>query len=454
MTSAQAGQEPDTLPLVHQARENIPRLLIDGTIHSIAEPYSEAMVVDDGLISWLGDPDTAGRLTDRLERQELGRALVAPAFVGRLDRDLESLDAGGAAAALDVAAAHGQGALRLMLGVSAEELDDPAGQLRTRLIEVVKAARWHPVVVLPAVRMTGLPLDDGPHALHEVRTAVGRLLDLLEHVDDAAGAPVGVELRLAELIPELTPQDSAGTSLSSGDVRELAVEHLVTVSAAVAEESRQLLLEVGGHPPAAVAALVAETRRRLQGRGMTPRPDRPTVLVDFDSAHRQDWEALVGTAVHVLLCRPGHLGLALSVGIPTSVAPSEAADPWQLVAAHVHREESAVSVRAAFNAQTRAAHRSLPAADGAAPALAALAPQLDPGAAASYTVWEAETLAVQTPDSRTAAWSTDARARTPLLPYLGTVDEPAVSPVLRATVIGGVEVHGTAEARHSGTEDS
>lgn len=62
--------------------------------------------------------------------------------------------------------------------------------------------------------------------------------------------------------------------------------------------------------------------------------------------------------------------------------------------------------------------------------------QLDPGARASYAIWEVDSLAVQTPDSRTAAWSTDVRARTPLLPYL----DGQTLPRLISTVIDGVEV--------------
>ncbi|WP_139827536.1 hypothetical protein [Nesterenkonia sp. PF2B19] len=463
MSSTPAGRQTDDA----RSREHhddqapraagVPRLLVDGTIHSTAEPYAEAMLVQDGLISWIGAPESAEHvIRGDHERQELDRGLVAPAFVGRVDSDLRALNASAVATLLDEAAAHGQGALRLVLDVTTASLEGDPGT-RTRLVEVLKAAYWHPVVAFPVVRLTGLAADvptsdggAGQEGLPGPAQKIQRLIALVEHCDDAAGAPVGIELSLGEISGGVLPAGSA----VSPETHEHIVDHLVEVSAPLAEASRQMLLDVAGHAPDAVAAVVVDTRRRLQERRTTPRPDRPTVLVDFDSARRADWEALVGTAHHVLMRAPGHLGLALSAGIPTSVAPGADVDPWAMVATHVHRSEAAVSVRAAFNAQTRAAHRSLPAPDGLGPGTAGLAAQLAPGAVATYTVWEVESLAVQTPDARTAAWSTDARARTPLLPFLGTAAEPAALPRLRATVVSGVEVHGTADARHSGAQDS
>lgn len=50
--------------------------------------------------------------------------------------------------------------------------------------------------------------------------------------------------------------------------------------------------------------------------------------------------------------------------------------------------------------------------------------QLAPGAPASFAVWEVEELMVQTPEAKGAAWSTDPRAGTPLLPALDTQHQP------------------------------
>ena len=63
---------------------------------------------------------------------------------------------------------------------------------------------------------------------------------------------------------------------------------------------------------------------------------------------------------------------------------------------------------------------------------------LAPGVAATYAVWQAGDLVVQTPDSRVAAWSTDERAGVPGLPDL-TPGEP--TPACLRTAVRGRVVH-------------
>ena len=57
--------------------------------------------------------------------------------------------------------------------------------------------------------------------------------------------------------------------------------------------------------------------------------------------------------------------------------------------------------------------------------------QLVPGAPASFAVWEVEELMVQVADSRVQSWSTDPRARTPLLPALDTGKDPVCLQTVR-----------------------
>lgn len=86
---------------------------------------------------------------------------------------------------------------------------------------------------------------------------------------------------------------------------------------------------------------------------------------------------------------------------------------WELVygaVAPLHGE-LAVSARAAFQSITRAVYR----AQGESTPWGG---QLVPGAPADFVRWHVTELMVQTPDSRISAWSTDPRARTPLLPVL------------------------------------
>lgn len=57
-------------------------VLRGGIIHSPADPFAEAILVDDGVVTWVGANDTADGLAARADRViELDGALVAPGFV-------------------------------------------------------------------------------------------------------------------------------------------------------------------------------------------------------------------------------------------------------------------------------------------------------------------------------------------------------------------------------------
>lgn len=123
-----------------------------------------------------------------------------------------------------------------------------------------------------------------------------------------------------------------------------------------------------------------------------------------------------------------------SAGVPVcfgSDSPVTALRPWSSVRACVehHNPSERISARAAFLGHTRAGWR---AARHANP----MAGQLVPGAPASFAVWEVEELMVQVADGRVQSWSTDPRARTPLLPALDT----GTDPVCLQTVKDGAEL--------------
>lgn len=383
-----------------EAEAEAPVLLFNGTIHSTAEPYAEAMIVEDGQVAWLGSDETAERMAgDRLIRQDLDRALVAPAFVGRVGLKLSEASAVTTAEVLDVAAQKlGYCALRLVVTVSADDLAD-ATAVQAALAETFTAAAGHPVEVYPVLRLTGVHADGGAPSI----APLNALLDLLPAVEEAAGRPAGAAVLLREVLP-----------------------NLLGVRSWAAEAGHQLLIETDGIDAAEAVDAVVTTTKHLRELRQTPTASTPTLLVGFDSAERDHWEALLNTGVHVVLTGPGHLGTALSVGVPTSAVPGEGENPWQLVSDHVHSVTEAVSARAGFNALTRGAYRSLVGASETAG-------QLNPGTVATYAIWEVESLAVQTPHSTVAAWSTDTRARTPLLPYL----DGETLPRLVSTVIAG-----------------
>lgn len=130
-----------------------------------------------------------------------------------------------------------------------------------------------------------------------------------------------------------------------------------------------------------------------------------------------------------------------SAGVPVcfgSDSPVTPLRPWSSVRACLeHNNESErISARAAFLGHTRAGWR-------AARYRNPMAGQLVPGAPASFAVWDVDELMVQVADGRVQSWSTDPRARTPLLPALDT----GADPVCLQTVRDGAELYASPELR-------
>ncbi len=122
-------------------------------------------------------------------------------------------------------------------------------------------------------------------------------------------------------------------------------------------------------------------------------------------------------------------GSYYSAGVPIcfgSDSPVTPLRPWASVRACLQHTNPAeqISARAAFLGHTRAGWR-------AARYRNPMAGQLVPGAPASFAVWEVEELMVQVSDGRVQSWSTDPRARTPLLPALDTGSDPVCLQTVR-----------------------
>jgi predicted amidohydrolase YtcJ len=110
----------------------------NGVIHSSADPFAEALLVDGGVVSWLGSEDTAAGLAARADRVvDLDGALVTPGFV---DAHVHVLETGLALESVDLTAAHvdSRAAALDALHAGAHRLDaaDPDGD------EVLLAFGW------------------------------------------------------------------------------------------------------------------------------------------------------------------------------------------------------------------------------------------------------------------------------------------------------------------------
>jgi predicted amidohydrolase YtcJ len=121
-------------------------------------------------------------------------------------------------------------------------------------------------------------------------------------------------------------------------------------------------------------------------------------------------------------------GVPICFGSDSPVTPLR---PWSSVRACLEHNnpDERISARAAFLGHTRAGWRAAKYPDP-------MAGQLVPGAPASFAVWDVEELMVQVADGRVQSWSTDPRARTPLLPALDT----GTDPVCLQTVRSGAEL--------------
>jgi predicted amidohydrolase YtcJ len=111
----------------------------NGVVHSAADPFAEALLVDDGVVSWLGSEDTAAGLAARADRViDLDGALVTPGFV---DAHAHVLETGLALESVDLSPEAGVtslvDALHALHAASARlAADDPGGE------EVLLAFGW------------------------------------------------------------------------------------------------------------------------------------------------------------------------------------------------------------------------------------------------------------------------------------------------------------------------
>ena len=115
--------------------------------------------------------------------------------------------------------------------------------------------------------------------------------------------------------------------------------------------------------------------------------------------------------------------LAFGSGAPEHQEPWS----WGRAAAHDAPTEERISDRAAFLAASRGGQRLAGVPHPGA---------LNPGAPATFVVWEPWDLTVRGNDARIQTWSTDPRSRTPLLP-----DLTEGAPRALRTVIDGAIVH-------------
>lgn len=369
-------------------------LYVNGTIHSTSDPYATALLVEDGSVTWVGADDTAesmrGRSGAGWDVVDLEGALVVPAFVDSLR--LTDSDAGPRAEAA-------QSGIFLSVTVGRDDATPPAA----------------------------------PSAASGPRAVGYHLVD--------AGEAAGTAADLAALVTGLGAERTAGLAavVGPGGLDGAAAAHLTAQATAAGIQLYLLPREAEGF--AAVLSALRATAQ-FQGTpalGMARHRLAWNGPVDEESMRTLAENSLSFTAVPATdgtLAAP--IAALLNRAVPVSFGSGDApADPWGTLRASLeHREaDQRISARSGFTAATRAGLRALPHSLGTQYSMAG---RIAPSSPATFGIWAAEALSVQAPDGRVAAWSTDTRAGTPLLPVL---EEGTAAPQCLATVVDGAEVY-------------
>ena len=438
-------------------------LYLNGVVHSRTDPFAEAVLVADGQIVWLGDQSSVRTVIDGADEVvDLDGALVAPAFVdahthlvrvGRAERAAgrgapESPRLGQAepwdladedeqhdvyAAALHAASAAGV--------VAVHEHSTPDLESRSGLAALLEGTRdttsgWPAVLGYRAELCE--TVDDARAILREIPGLIGlgalhldgeladRTAALRSAYADATDSRGSLVLGAEQVANHVAAATRAGVQAAFHVVGDRAMhEALLGIQVAAEVEGIGPVRGAGHrieHAPMADASALASLL--LLGVTIASLPS-----LALDGAGPDGWQAeRLGrgrAGALVPLADLAGAGVPLALG---SRSPRAAFDPWGAVrAAVLHPDPSQrISARAAFRAHTRGGWRAAHL-DGTG------AGEIRLGAPAHLAMWRAENLVVQAPDGRLAAWSTDPRAGTPLLPELGPgLPDPVCVRTLRA----------------------
>ena len=383
------------------------RIFVDGSVYSPVDPYATAMLVEDGFVRWVGSDSGARSIADESATiTELDGALLTPAFAR---------------------------ALAPVAGKEAPEILD--------YLQAYRAAGYHTHTLLAGMEdvpdlVSALSYYSAEHGVPDIRLIL-----------NATGVETDELISAIKALRPLTEGDRAVKGLQLVGIFVAPTE--APAAAQVAEDAA-LVLSIDASEGFAAAAEAA----------LSIRGERPWLPIRLDAAYStaqdpisDEWlQKLAEGRVHLGLsvCEPesdeddeavqalatlaaggegqesvasvarraNAAGTSIALGSDTQLFAPGA---WALVRALVN-DEHGVSARSAFAALTRGVYRL---AHEENPFMGQLAPDTP----AFVTRWRVEALMVQAPDSRVASWSTDPRARIPLLPVL---DDDSPLPILES----------------------
>lgn len=234
---------------------------------------------------------------------------------------------------------------------------------------------------------------------------------LREDYADAAGERGTSYLGIEQISAHVAACSLAGIQASFHVIGDAGLDLALEGFAKAAESVGLAKVQAGRHRLEHVEMVDAAARARMLDFALTA-----SMQPGFDAA----WGGTGGLYAQRLgesrAAGMNGVGQFLSSGVPVVIgsdAPVTVASPWAAVKACLELSDpkARISARAAFMAHTRSGFRALGSSNP-------MAGQLVNGAEATFAIWDAAELSVQTPDLRVSSWSTDARAGTPMLPVL------------------------------------
>ena len=377
------------------------RIFVDGSVYSPVDPYATAMLVEDGFVRWVGSDSGARSIADESATiTELDGALLTPAFA----RALAPVAGKEAPEILDYLQAYraaGYHTHTLLAGM--EDVPDLVSAL-----SYYSAEHGVPDIRL-ILNATGVETDELISAITEGERAIKGLQLVgifVTPTEASAAAQVAEDAALLLSIDASTSfADAADAALA---VRESRPWLSIRLDAAISTPQDPITDE---H-----LTQLAEARINLGLSVCEPEEDETandTVQALLAHAGGEARESVASVAR-----RANAAGTSIALG---SDAQLYAPGAWSLIRELVNGEYG-ISARSAFAALTRGVYRLAHEENP-------FTGQFAPDTPAFVAQWRVEALMVQAPDSRVASWSTDPRARIPLLPVL---DEDSPLPILES----------------------
>ena len=347
------------------------------------------------------------------------RQLPAAALRGYQQRALAEAAANGYVALAEMAAPHIGSIEDLQLAVAWNTGPDAVPEILPYWGELASSPE-HARSILDGL---GVPVLGLAGDLNIDGSIGSRTAALREDYSDAAGERGSLYLSSAEAAAHLAACSLLGIQAGFHIIGDAGLDAALDALDQAAADVGEQKVRAAGHRLEHVELADAESIRRLANYSVTV-----SAQPGFDAA----WGAADGLYHQRLGSRRSGMNPFASfyaAGVPIcfgSDSPVTPLRPWSSVRACLQHNNPAerISARAAFLGHTRAGWR-------AARYRNPMAGQLVPGAPASFAVWEVEELMVQVADGRVQSWSTDPRARTPLLPALDTGSEPVCLQTVR-----------------------